>query len=308
MREIEGLVSISIPFYNSERFLAEAIDSVLAQTYANWELLLVDDGATDGSAEIAREYAAKSDGQIRCLEHPGHRNCGVNAARNLGARSGHGEYLAFLDSDDVWLPQKLEFQIELMNTHPESGMIFGSTEYWYDWDIDGSPQEPNHIPCLVPGGTMYSPPTLLTMSYPLGNFGAPCPSSFLVRRSAFDRVGGFDECFHPETYQLYEDIAFLAKICLSSPVFVSDVCLDRYRCHPFSMWHRAKDTNIEESARKFYFRWLKRYLRSHNIADPDIWRAVRRKAWAYDLPLPPSLTRLAKRIANRLPGMTSPDE
>ncbi|MDE3188111.1 MAG: glycosyltransferase [Acidobacteriota bacterium] len=64
MCEIEGLVSISIPFYNSERFLAEAIDSVLAQTYAHWELLLVDDGATDGSTEIARRYAAESNGQI----------------------------------------------------------------------------------------------------------------------------------------------------------------------------------------------------------------------------------------------------
>lgn len=304
MGEVKGLVSVSIPFFNSGRFLAEAIESVLAQTYANWELLLVDDGATDCSTEIANEYAAQSDGQIRYLEHPGHRNCGVNSARNLGARASHGEYLAFLDSDDVWLPQKLESQIALMNANPQSGLIYGPSEYWYDWDIDGSPQEPNHIPALVPGGRMYSPPTLLTLSYPLGTFGAPCPSSFLVRRSAFDRVGGFDECFNPQTYQLYEDIAFLAKIYLSVPVFVSDSCLDRYRCHPFSMWHRAKDTNIEESARKFYFRWLKQHLQRHDIADPQIWRAVRKKAWAYDLSLPPSLTRLVRRIANRLPGAT----
>ena len=300
MREIKGLVSISIPFYNSERFLAEAIDSVVAQTYANWELLLVDDGSTDGSTEIAREYAANSNGHIRYLEHPGHRNRGVNAARNLGAHSSKGEFLAFLDSDDVLLPEKLEDQIALMSAHPESGMIFGATEYWYDWDISASPQATNQIPPLVPGGQLYSPPALLTMSYPLGKFGAPCIQSFLIRRSAFDCVGGFDECFGPETFQLFEDIAFLSKIYLAFPVFVSARCLDRYRCHSTSMWHSAQGGDIEESARRFYFDWLKQYLKDHSIADPAIWRAVRKESWAYHLPLSPSLVRLARRIANRL--------
>jgi len=307
MGEIKRLVSISIPFYNSERFLSEAIESVIAQTHSNWELFLVDDGSTDHSTELARNYASQSGGQIHYLEHSGHRNCGVNSARNLGARSSHGRYLAFLDSDDVWLPKKLEQQIALMDEHPQAGLIYGPSEYWYDWDIDMSPQEPNHIPLLAPGGKMYSPPTLLTSSYPIGYFGAPCPSSFLVRREAFDCVDGFEECFNTTTHQLYEDMAFLAKIYLAVPVYVSGLCLDRYRCHPLSMWHSAKGTNIEESARKFYFRWLKRYLRSQDIADPDIWRAVRRKFWVYSLPLPLSSTRFLRRIANRIDSATSRD-
>ena len=307
MGENTRLVSISIPFYNSERFLSEAVESVLAQTHSNWELFLVDDGSTDRSTELARNYASRSGGQIHYLEHSGHRNCGVNFARNLGARSSHGQYLAFLDSDDVWLPTKLEQQIALMDAHPQSGLIYGPSEYWYDWDIDGSPQKPNHIPILAPGDTMYFPPTLLTASYPIGQFGAPCPSSFLVRRCAFDCVGGFEECFNTTTYQLYEDMAFLAKIYLAVPVYVSGLCLDRYRCHPLSMWHSSMGTNVEESARRFYFHWVKRYLRSHNIADPDIWRAVRRNAWEYSLPLPPSLTRVLRRIANRMACATSHD-
>ena len=85
MEEIKGLVSVTIPFYNAQRFLRETVESVLAQTYADWELLLVDDGSTDGSSGIAQSFAATFPGKIFYLEHPGHRNLGVNAARNLGA-------------------------------------------------------------------------------------------------------------------------------------------------------------------------------------------------------------------------------
>src|SRR5260370_40898850 len=102
----EGLVSVVVAFYNAERFLAEAIDSVLAQTYTRWELLLVDDGSSDSGQEIARRYATQYPGRIQCLEHPGHRNLGMCTSRNLGARHSRGEYIAGLDSDDVWLPRK----------------------------------------------------------------------------------------------------------------------------------------------------------------------------------------------------------
>src|ERR1700687_4623324 len=101
----KGLVSVVVAFYNAERFLAEAIDSVLAQTYPRWELLLVDDGSRDSGPEIAHEYAARNPGRIYCLAHPGHRNLGPCTARNLGVRHSTGQYIAVLDSDDVWLPR-----------------------------------------------------------------------------------------------------------------------------------------------------------------------------------------------------------
>ena len=121
MNEVNGLVSIIIPFLNSERFLSETIESVLHQSYTQWELLLVDDGSTDSSTRIAKECAARLPEKIRYLEHAGHRNRGLTCSRNLGARNSCGEYLAFLDSDDVWLPHKLDAQVALMDSQLEAG-------------------------------------------------------------------------------------------------------------------------------------------------------------------------------------------
>lgn len=300
MHNIDGLVSVTIPFYNCERFLSETIESVLAQTYSNWELLLVDDGATDRSSEIARSYVAHSQGKIQYLEHPEHRNFGVTRTRNLGARNSRGEYLAFLDSDDLWLPHKLEHQVALMNANPEAGLIYSPSEYWYDWDAEGNQQQVNHIPAIAPGGRLYFPPDLLISTYPFGAHGAPCPSSFLLRRTAFDHVGGFVESFNPGTYQLYEDTAFLTEIYLNVPVFVSDKCTDRYRCHPNSIWHRVKHTSREENERRFYFQWLRKYLREQRVVAPNILKPIRKVAWPYWLSLPASVTGFMRRIGNRL--------
>ena len=97
----KALVSTIIIFLNAERFLAEAIESVLAQTYPTWELWLVDDGSTDRSSQLARDYAARHAARIHYLEHPGHENRGKSASRNLGLRHARGEYVALLDADDV---------------------------------------------------------------------------------------------------------------------------------------------------------------------------------------------------------------
>jgi glycosyltransferase involved in cell wall biosynthesis len=125
------LVSGIIIFLNAERFIQEAIESVFAQAYAAWELLLVDDGSTDGSTAIARRYAAQHPGRVRYLEHPGHRNHGISASRNLGIRNAKGAYIALLDADDVWLPYKLERQVAILDSQPEASMVYGSTQYWY---------------------------------------------------------------------------------------------------------------------------------------------------------------------------------
>src|SRR5205823_7019859 len=98
----EPLVTGVIIFLNGEAFLAEAIESVRAQTWLNWELLLVDDGSTDHSTAIARSYAEKFPAQIRYLEHENHANCGMSASRNLGIHNARGEFIAFLDVDDLW--------------------------------------------------------------------------------------------------------------------------------------------------------------------------------------------------------------
>src|SRR6266542_3309857 len=98
------LVSVVVPFWNASAFLEEAIASVFAQTFQSWELLLIDDGSSDGSTEIAKRYAERFPGRVRYFEHERHANRGVAASRNLGVRHAKGPYIAFLDADDVWLP------------------------------------------------------------------------------------------------------------------------------------------------------------------------------------------------------------
>src|SRR5215218_6539451 len=94
-----SLVSIVTNFLDAERFIQETIKSVFAQTYENWELLLVDDGSTDGSTQIALQYSKQYPEKVRYLEHPGHQNRGASASRNLGMVHARGEYIAFLDAD-----------------------------------------------------------------------------------------------------------------------------------------------------------------------------------------------------------------
>ena len=103
------LVSIITPSYNSSRFIEECVDSALSQTYDNWELIIVDDCSADNSVQIIKKY---NDKRIQLIELDG--NVGAAEARNVAIRQAKGKYIAFLDSDDLWEPQKLEKQISFM--------------------------------------------------------------------------------------------------------------------------------------------------------------------------------------------------
>lgn len=108
------------------------------------------------------------------------------------------------------------------------------------------------------------------------------------------------EAFNPDTYQLYEDTAFLSKLYLKVPVYVTGTCTDRYRCHPESIWFRTQATTREEEERRFYFFWLISYLRDAKITDPVVSNAVFRQGWMYRLPLPARITGLLRRVGRRL--------
>lgn len=112
------LVTVIIPSYNREKTIARAIESVLRQSYKNIELLVVDDGSTDGTVAIVLAY---SDSRIRLIRLP--KNAGVSVARNRGFDEAKGEFVAFQDSDDEWLPRKLERQLRLSESHPETGVF-----------------------------------------------------------------------------------------------------------------------------------------------------------------------------------------
>jgi glycosyltransferase involved in cell wall biosynthesis len=118
------MVSVVIPVYNAARFLADAIRSVQAQHHPQIEIVVVDDGSTDGSGEVARSFAG-----VRCLPQA---NLGIAAARNAGVREARGTLLAFLDADDLWTPDKLPRQIEVLHEIPEASFVSGLVEQFFD--------------------------------------------------------------------------------------------------------------------------------------------------------------------------------
>jgi glycosyltransferase involved in cell wall biosynthesis len=282
----QTLVSVIIIFLNAEPFIRESIDSVLSQTYSAWELLLVDDGSSDGSTAIAHQYAMHHPGQVRYLEHPGHINRGMSAARNLGIRQATGDYIAFLDADDAWFPYTLQEQVAMLENHREAAMVYGPLLWWYSWTGNPEDSHRDYVERLgVPPDTLIKPPRLLSL-FLIDK--AAVPSGILVRREAIELVGGFEDEFRGE----YEDQVFCAKICLNSPVFASTQCWYRYRQHADSSVSTGQTTGQTMSARLTFLNWLKQYLHKQKVKDPIIWWALRQEFWRYDHP---KLFRLSRR-------------
>lgn len=276
----EGLVSVVVPFFNAANFLEEAIQSVLAQSYRNWELLLVDDGSHDAGSEIARRHAAEHPEAVHYFNHAGHQNRGQSVSRNLGVRHAKGEYIAFLDADDVWFLHKLEEQVAILNAHPEAGMVYGASEYWSSWTGNAEDLQRDCFAKLgVPADTLIGPLVLLTLSLE-ARAPTPCPSNILLRRKIVEDVGGFEESFQRNRL-MYEDQAFLAKVYIHTSVFVSGRYWDRYRQHPDSCVSVVTRAGKKYSAGLFYLKWLSSYLATHGVKDAELWQALRRKRSRY---------------------------
>jgi glycosyltransferase involved in cell wall biosynthesis len=121
------LISVIIPVYNVAPYLSEAIDSVLAQTYQNFEIILVNDGSTDRSEDIILDYVTKHPAHIRSLSQP---NQGAAAARNRGIAAAKGDWVAFLDGDDLWKPHKLERQMQEIRVYPQTNFVAARAEVY----------------------------------------------------------------------------------------------------------------------------------------------------------------------------------
>ena len=277
----QPLVSTVLIFLNAERFIEEAIASVFGQTYTSWELLLVDDGSSDRSTDVAKRYAREHPGRVRYLEHEGHQNRRMSTSRNLGISHAKGQYIALLDADDVWLPGKLERQIAILESNPDAGMVYGGTLYWRSWLGSGEEAATDYVPELgVERERVFPPPTLLALQL-AGKACSPCPSDVLLRRELVDAVGGFEDGF----VDAFEDQAFLAKVKLRAPIFVSGECWDKYRLHPDSHIAVVKKAGRLSSARRSYLEWLAAYLTAHQVRDRDTWRALHAQLWPYRHPV-----------------------
>ncbi len=176
-------VSVVIPTFNRWPLLAEAIDSVLAQSYRDFELIVIDDGSTDATA---RELS-KMTSRLRFLSTS---RKGVAAARNLGVSQARGHYVAFLDSDDLWLSRKLEKQIHFMQQHPEF-QICQTDEIWIRNGVRVNPRSIHQ----KPSGDIFSRSLELCLV---------SPSAVMMSKALFERIGGFDEAFPVcEDYDLW---------------------------------------------------------------------------------------------------------
>lgn len=291
-REAKPLVSCVIIFLNEEKYLAEAIESATAQSYADWELLLVDDGSTDGSEAIARSFCERFPGKIRYLTHEGRANCGMSTSRNLGLRAARGEFAAFLDGDDCWYPNKLQQQVALFDQHPEAVMVSGATLYWHSWQAgaDGDDRivhvgqwDKNETVTVfeLDQDRLYEGGELMRHLYPLGKGVSPSMSGNMFRRDAALAVGGFEDSFRG----LFEDQVFRAKMYLNGPVFVSHEVFDRYRQHDESCFRVAKATGQSQEPRRRFFLWLKQYLDEVACRDRVVRMQLRRRMLRSDYPL-----------------------
>jgi glycosyltransferase involved in cell wall biosynthesis len=277
----QPLVSVIMIFLNEETFIQEAIESVIVQTYGDWELLLVDDGSTDRSSKIALEYAAQYPNQIVYLEHADHQNCGMSATRNLGIQHAKGEYIAFLDGDDVYLPDKLAQQVAIMQSQSSAAMVYGHTQDWFSWT--GNPEDLQRdliYDLKVQTNTLIESPLLFNLCLQR-QVPTPCTCSALVRREVVEQVGGFEESFRG----LYEDQVFFLKVMLQSPVFVSSEWWDKYRRRPDSCNSTARKTGQNYALRLLFLNWLETYLKEQAIANPVIKSALRREFWPYRHPI-----------------------
>jgi glycosyltransferase involved in cell wall biosynthesis len=261
------LISVVLIFLNEERFLEEAVRSVCDQTLKDWELILVDDGSTDRSTSIAKALATE-DERICYVDHPGHANRGMSASRNLGAAHATAPYITFFDADDVYMPEMLTEQVELLERMPDVAMVAGAMLYWYSWDPESTTADFAPLTGGVADRRLDPPEAALTI-YPLARKSPGAGTDVLIRRSVFEAVGGFEEHFRG----IYEDQAFLIKVFLRYPIYISSRIWRHYRQHDASCCSQTSGRDYWH-VRSLFLDWLQPDVT--RLEDPRVSAAFRR--------------------------------
>jgi glycosyltransferase involved in cell wall biosynthesis len=264
-------VSVIIIFLDEECFLAESVDSVLRQTFTDWELLLVDDGSTDTSPDIALRLVQRDPTRLRYLRHPGGATLGMSATRNLGLAHARAPLIAFLDADDVWLASKLAEQVTVLAEYPEAALVYGRTLLWHSWSGPSSPADFFYDLGVVPDH-LYQPPRLFEVL--LENTAqTPTTSNALMRRTLIDEVGGFEPSFRG----MFEDQVFFAKALWQAAAWVDSRVWAHYRQHADSHSALSSAAGDDDPARLRFLRWLRAYLRQQGGLDARTRRAIARE-------------------------------
>ena len=199
---MDDLVSIIMPSFNTGKYITETIESVLAQSYKNWELIIVDDCSSDNTDEVVRTYL--SDDRIHYLKNE--KNSGAAFSRNTALREAKGKWIAFLDSDDLWMPEKLEKQLSFMKTN---GYFFSYTDY-EEIDVNGKQT-----------GVRVTGPRKVTKT---GMYNYCWPGCLTVMYDA-DEIG----LIQIENIKKNNDYAMWLKVCHKADCYLLDECLAQYR-------------------------------------------------------------------------------
>jgi glycosyltransferase involved in cell wall biosynthesis len=243
VRKKKSFVSVIIPTYNRGWIIKEAIDSVLAQDYTEFELIVVDDGSTDHTSDVLDSYR-------NVIKVFSQKNKGVSAARNRGIAEASGQFIAFLDSDDLWLSQKLSVQIEFFNQTPDV-LICQTEEVWIRNGLRVNPKKRHK----KPSGMIFKPSLELCLV---------SPSAVMIQRSLFDRVGEFDE-----TLPACEDYDLWLRISCGFPIHLIDT--------PLIIKRGGHDDQLSSMAGldKFRIKAIEKIIKSGLLSDDQQRAAVK---------------------------------
>lgn len=255
-------VSVVMPVYNVEAYIAEAIESVLAQSFTDWELLIIDDGGSDRSIDIAAEYC---DPRIRIIAQ---RNRGLAGARNTGIAHARGDYIALLDSDDRWLPEKLALHIIHLDAAPDVDVSYSASRF-----IDGE----GHVLRQAQTPQLHNiTPQLILCRNPVGNGSAP-----VLRRSTLDRVAFThpDEagrtCWFDESFRQSEDIEMWVRLAIQAQAVFDGIA-------PELTEYRIVSGGLSANIARQFESWERMVAKTRSYA-PDFIRKHGNRARAYQL-------------------------
>ncbi|MDF1512319.1 MAG: glycosyltransferase family A protein [Anaerolineae bacterium] len=224
MQNHNPLISVIVPVYNGEAYLSEALESILSQTYQPLDIIVIDDGSTDNSRDIAESFIP----HLRYYYQP---NAGVGSAMSAGVTYAKWEYLAFLDADDLWMPDKLTLQMTVFMQNPGLGAVFTKIEQFYSSDIRPEYRQKYFYTEKIVDGY--------------------CVDTLLVKKEAYDAVGSFDPIRKTGTFIEW----YTRAMDIDLPVKVIPIVTAKRRIHNSNMgiWNIANQ-------RKGYTRILKSVL------------------------------------------------
>ncbi len=256
-------VSVVMPVYNVEKYVRDSIQSVLNQSYANFELIIVDDGSTDSSSLI---YSSFSDSRIRVIKQ---KNRGLAGARNTGIRSAQGEYVAFIDSDDLWSAYKLECHVHHLDANRHVGVSFSHSELISELGEALGINQKGKIKNIDFKD--------IICRNPIGNGSSPVIRKSVLERASFQRFykGNLERCYFDESFRQSEDVEYWMRIAIASNLIFEGIpqCLTQYRINDSGL-----SANLEEQLNS----WMKAVDRVSLLAPRRVAK-YRSLAEAYQL-------------------------